>query len=449
MLELKEKFSIKPISVRKLADIPNFVKTTGAKAINRLEVGDNILVGEYVYFGGTEFKAVANKPCSIEEFQIGATANETSSNLATAIIKSDNGELKKYTVSVSGATIEICQLVSSPRPIPIQGSINIPNIIPAVGAQGGLNLSGIYDTEDFIDSARVEFSLTDIVESANGDNAAKQLASLFGNAEAIRSEGHDRDRAALFKAVIVEKIFRGAIFYPYDGNMNNRVLEMSHPPTGEYFIIETSSTYDSNRNGDIDCTENAKTIATRLNSLFELSIFCQTRVLNINTDKSDICNSAGTKIASLNGVSVSLTSTSFKNKVLVDFKIANAEGGIKFTALIESPSGTQKFTNTIIGADLGNLVQGYKLDLIDAASLDVLSINLGEMGLRCVGSNEDNHDAIQEAFMEAFNGSYSKNIKGVPDEGDKVADTEENQQEIAIIGDDSKEGGDNVIFDYS
>lgn len=398
------KFDTKAVSVKTLANGGTFA-AAGTKAKNTLTVGANTALNDVVQFGGVQFKAVSNDPSKEGEFKLGSTVQETARNLATAILSSSDEGLKNYSVTVddANAAVVVEQLAADVKPIPLQGNANITNVVTQAGTQGGLNLAGIKDIEGFINSPTANFSVIGQELSAGGTNAAKTLASQFNNAEAIAANGADGDAAAAFKVTIDGKEFTGAMFYANGGTMNGRLLTMTHAPTGESFSIQTDGAFAGGVAGDLDTANNAENMATAMTTLFAQSRLNQTQFLAVDTDRGDIFNAEGAKVASMNGLSVSMTSTSFLNKKFTDFKIEDAGGGnVKFTAFVSGSNGNQEFTATrTAGAQIAEMVQGFKLDLTDASTGDVLSINLGEGGLTKV-SEVKNHFAIQEAYKNSL-----------------------------------------------
>lgn len=397
---VQAKFTTKSVSVKNLNNGTNF-KAAGTKGVNTLTVGANTAAGEIIYFGGKQFKAVTTDPSNENEFKLGTTIEETARNLGSVLVNSSDEGLKDYTIDVSGATVVVTQIAATSQNIPLQGSANITNVITTAGTQGGINLAGIRDIEGFINSPTAHFSVLAQAQSANGDNAAKIIASQFGNVQAIAAASADGDSAAAFKVTIDGKEFTGAMFYANGGDMNDRVLTMTHAATGEQFTLETYAVYGGT--GNLDTPANAANIASEMTNLFAQSRFNQTRTLKVNLDRGNIFDAEGSKIASMNGVSVKMTSTSFLNKKFTDFKVEDAGGGnVKLTAFVDGPDGKQEFTVTrTAGAEIAAMVHGFKLDLTDANTGDVISINLGESGLTAL-SEVKNHSFIAKAFKDSF-----------------------------------------------
>lgn len=405
---VKALFNTSAVSVKNdLAGGTNF-KAKGVTAINTLTVA-NPQAGEVLQFGGAQFKLVSNDPSAPGEFKLGSTNQETARNLATAILNSKDEGLKGYSITVddANAAVTVEQIAADSEAIPLQGSTNIGLAVTRQGTQGGLNLGGIRNIEGFINSPTANFSVISQVESgANGAaaNAASQLGKQYANIQAtgVFDGATDAagDRAAAFAVTIDGKKFTGAMFYANGGDMNDRVLTMTHKPTGEHFTIETHGAYAGG--GQLDSDANAKLLANEMTSLFAQSRLNQTKVLAVNTDGGHVFSDDGTKIASMKGVSVSMTSTSFLNKKFTDFKVEDSNGvDVKFTAYVTGSNGNQEFTTTVAQADIAKLVQGYQLNLTDDSTGDVLGINLGEEGLTSV-KHVKNHSAIQKAFKDAL-----------------------------------------------
>ena len=176
---------------------------------------------------------------------------------------------------------------------------------------------------------------------------------------------------------------------------------MRHADTNESFTL----TFDAAYAGAIDNSGNAALVATDIANFFSQSKFNQTRSIEINVDLGDIYDSAdGTVVASTKGLTASMTSTDFANKKFTDFKIEDAGGGdVKITAFVENSAGfKQEFTATrTAGAQIEAMVQGFKLDLTDATTGDVLSLNLGENGLTSLAQVKY-HKLVENSFKDAF-----------------------------------------------
>lgn len=392
-------FDTKAVSVKSRSSAAAKIAGAGTIGVNTLTVGA-AAAGELVRLGNQEFKAVSGAPAAEGEFKIGSTVQETARNLATAMLNSTNEQTKNYTFTVSGADVVISQITASATAIPVNGSANIANVVTTAGTADGIDLSNIRDVAEFINSPVANVQLVSQVTSAGGDNAAKILGTQFDNAAAIAANSADGDAAAIYKVTIGGKEFTGAMFEANGGNLNNAVMVMSHADTNESFTL----TFDAAYAGNVTAG-NAGAVATDIANFLSESRFNQTRSIELNVDHGDIYDPAdGTVVASTNGLTASLTSTDFANKKFTDFKIEDAgAGNVKITAFVENPAGLkQEFTVTrTAGAQIDAMVQGFKLDLTDAITGDVLSLNLGEEGLTSLAQVKY-HKLVEDAFKDSL-----------------------------------------------
>lgn len=388
-------FSTKAVGIQRLSSAGNLA-ARGTAGVNTLTVGV-VTAGEVLRVGDRDFTAVSGKPQNEGEFTIGSTAAETARNIATALVNSSSEELKKYTINLpTDTTVTLTQIASTDKNLRIQGSTHITNAVTAAGTKGGIDLSGIKDIAGFIGSPITNIRVLSQVVSVGTE--AKGLASQFNNAAAIAAVSAGGDEAATYEMNIGGKVFTGALFRANAGNLHGAELKMTHASTEESFTLTFGAAYA----GILTTEDDAKDVATAIKEFFEESRFTQTRQLEINTEQGDIVNN-GNLIGSTEGLVATLTSTDFDSKKFTGVEIKQVTGtGVKISVFVEGPSGAkQNFTYTAPTADITNLVQGYKLDLTDALTGDVLSLNLGKEGLTAL-ANVENYKPIEEALNAAL-----------------------------------------------
>ena len=299
---------------------------------------------------------------------------------------------------------------------------------PSEGAVVTIDFSGIEkNMDDFIGTlSKAEFSY---VRQCTGCQA-KAMAIDEGNGNVISDNPvHVGDNVAVYRLAHNETIFQGAIFIPYGGYLNQ--LKMIDQETGEYFIINFSGDYL----GSISAYQYDCEVADDLNVLWRSAVFQQTnfqQTKTLNSDYQEDIFFGETVVGSTKGMAISLTSRDFKDLEFMDFSIIPSkiyEGGVKFTANISDIKISQiidslllfpkELTRIIVNyiADPYNLdytaehirkyIQGYRLDLIQEETGNILSINIGQRGLKSL-INTKNFEVIQEAFKKAFVFEQSK-----------------------------------------
>lgn len=403
-------FDYKAPSVKSITGA-NFLGV-GTKEIRRIAVGAGIAADNTITLNGVTFKAVSGAPANETEFKIGVSTSETALNLAKAIQESTDENLKGYEINgdFANARVDITQMSSSGL-TDVQLSSNNANLVASIvtaGVNGGLDYSRMNSFEKMIGQVTAKFEFLEDATStgANGtNNEAGLLAAKYK--DPITPVASANARAAAYKATFtgIDDEFTGVIYAANGGNLpanvNGSHLTMVSQKTGEAFTINMAA---ANTTINIVDAANATTGTTALETLFQQTTLYQTRWLDINKDVGKVYNASGSAIADMSNISATLKSTSFDNKQFTDFEIKNVtgSGNVIFTAKIKDSGGNiQEYTNTIAAAALNTLTEGFKLDLTDAETSEVLSINLGSLGLSSL-TDDTNIPAIDKAFKAVF-----------------------------------------------
>lgn len=380
-----------------------FLDNTAAAGFNTITMAA-VQVGDSLTIGDVTFKAIAagTKPANEDEFAITSTNEETASNLAAAIQKHSSESLQGYTTNVPTGnldTVVVTQIAKSATPINIISASGRMNAVyTTVSAAVGIDLGGIRDNTGFVGSVKPVF--TRIAHDAT-QAGAFALARQYKNELAwATAADHANNRAAAYSTVIGGRTFTGALFYT-DGaaDLNSKQLKMTCDATNESFIVTTAAGFQATV-ANLNTPGDADNVIAPLNALFAGTTFDETKTLKVNTDKGDIYVD-GTAVASTKGATIKLEATDFEGLKFKDFKIeldpAHANR-FKFTAIIEGKDPKNPQTYTVDNIDRATLVQGFKLNLTDATSGNVLSINLGEKGLTSLLPS--NMNAVASAYKE-------------------------------------------------
>ena len=396
-----------------------------------VKVGDEVIIGSVLFTGVERF----SETDSVEgQFKIGDTEEQTASNLTTAILTHPSKALQQYKFSVlsgvpsanSSNMIIVTQKSASTKGIslitPQGSSISIINKI--AGISGAIDVTGIKNMDDFIGAmSKAEFSC---VGQCTGCQA-KGMAIDEDNGNVISCYPfHAGDSVAVYRLAHNKTIFQGALFQVFGGGLYGAQLKMTDRETDQYFIINFSKDYS----GRISSYRDSVSVSGDLNDLWQSAIFQQTRTLDIDYQEDIFFGE--TVVGSTKGIVASLTSTDFTNLEFTDFSIMPSkvnEGGVKFTATISDIKISQIIDSLLLFpkeliriivnyiADPYNLddtaesihkyIQGYRLDLIQEETGNILSINIGQRGLKSL-INTKNFEVIQEAFKQAFVYEQSK-----------------------------------------
>jgi hypothetical protein len=378
-----------------------FLDNTGAAGFNNIKISKTITAGDNVTIGGVTFKAIAagSKPANENEFSLASTRNEIASNLATAIQKHSSESLQGYTTAANAINVVVTQVAKSATPINVTSSANIKSTYTPAAGTTGIDLGGIRDTTGFVGAVKPVFTR---IEFGGANGAGYNLARKYKNELALATAAsHANNRAAAYSTVIGGRTFTGALFYTHGAaNLNSKQLKMTCDATNESFIVTTGATFN-NTVANLNNAAAADNVIAPLNNLFAGTTFNETKTLKINTNKGDIIDDTGTAVASTKGTVVKLQAADFNQLSFKDFKIEQATGnGFKFTAVIEGKDPKNPQTYTVDNIDQSTLVQGFKLDLIDSTSGNVLSINLGERGLTSL--KPTNMNAIASAYKDTM-----------------------------------------------
>lgn len=390
-------------SLKSLANISTdsgnaaFSTEIGNPAVTTLAINSKIKVGENIDFAGHKFTVVSGNPKTYSQVKLAYTTQETARNLATSILNSTGAALSSYDIDVNGADVIITQRNASANTIPIDTHAApwVTHCLTTFGTTCSFNLLGIKDIS--------EFSAPTTIFSFSGRTVgvfAKKEALKYSNPTASNSTAHAGDTTASYNVTIGDKIFNGAVYLPNGTDtVNGMAIRFIHADTGEWFETTFGPT-----NGNNLSNLQAPKIATYLTELFANTKFNQTQKLEINTELGDILSASGEPIASLKGMTASLTSTSgIANKKFTGFSFKVWDSNkIEISAKISTPQEEAIFNTTKTSdAQIAAMVQGSKLDLTDPNTGDVLTINLGEKGLSAL-RDSSNCEAISQAFNSAF-----------------------------------------------
>lgn len=396
-------FKNKSVSVKSLGTVLTggnaAFANAGTAGVTTLTIGAALAANEYIDFAGQRFTFVSGNPTKDSEIKLATTTNETAQNLATAILNSKSEALKDYSIDVNGADVIVTQLSASASVIPINATnaANITNTVTTAGTTGALDLSGINDITDFINTPTATFS---VVNRFSGLTSRAE-ALKYGNVAAQAATANAGDATAVYTVTIAGKVFNGSVFLPNGtATVNNLQANFVHADTGEKF----TATFGAANGNNLAAGANTTAIATHLTNLFANTRFNQTQMLKINTDVGDVFDSTGSRIGSTTGMTASLTSTNFQNKKFTDVAVKDAGGGnVTIEVKAKDVNGTeQTFSVTrTSGAQISAMVKGFKLDLTDSVSGDVLTLNLGEAGLTNLSSVK-NHATIEKMLKSAL-----------------------------------------------
>lgn len=259
---------------------------------------------------------------------------------------------------------------------------------------GAIDVSGIRNIEGFINSVTPTFTVTNYATTQVP--AALLYTQLTGSAPVGVGAG---DTTIAMTATMAGRSFQAVIFRANAANLNNTLVKFTEKSTGESFTVKAG-----NWNPNITYQPNAQAnVANAIQGLFAGAVFAQTRDLTINTDAGDIVV-GGASVGSVEGMTVSLNSTSFTDKKFESFVITAATnavpGSVKFTATI---SGINYVADNVAAA---NLVKGTALLLKQEGGNDLLTINIGEKGLTKL-RDVANYAPVSEAIKAALTSSGS------------------------------------------
>jgi hypothetical protein len=265
-----------------------------------------------------------------------------------------------------------------------------PLVSPYTAKAGSIDVSGITNIDDFIGTLKQPtFMVTNYDTSVNAKGAYTQLTGVTPAAAADPA-----DTVVVLSTTIAGKVFSAVVFKANGGNLTGIPIKFTNQESGQSFTVTPSA--------DIDISTEplaGTNLATPLTNLFTNASFAQTRDLTINTDGGDIVVE-GASVGSVEGMTVSLNSTSFADKKFEGFAVAPATtaGSVKLTATI---SGVQFEADNVVPA---SLVKGTAVTLTAQGGEDTLTINLGEKGLSTL-SDVRNYDAVSKAITAALTSS--------------------------------------------
>ena len=164
--------------------------------------------------------------------------------------------------------------------------------------------------------------------------------------------------------------------------------------------------------GDLNATTATAqaNLAVPIQNFINGTVFEQTKSLTINTDAGEIVNEDGGSIGSVEGMTVSLSSTNFTNKKFSTFVVDKASNNalvnhVKFTLAIDN--GDKTTTNFVLDdVPAESLVKGRALTLVSATTGDEITINIGEKGLVSL-NNTQNYAPVSKAITAALKSSGS------------------------------------------
>ena len=263
---------------------------------------------------------------------------------------------------------------------------------------GAIDVSGISKVEGFINSVTPTFTVTDY--ALTNAPAVALYTQLTGGGPVGAPAGNGGDATIAMTATMAGRSFQAVIFKPNGNFAAGTLIKFTEKSTGESFTVKAGAAWGP----DVTTKVNAQTnVANAITTLFTNAVFAQTRDLTINTDAGDIVV-GGASVGSVEGMTVSLNSTSFTDKKFESFVITAATnavpGSVKFTATI---SGINYVADNVAAA---NLVKGTALLLKQADGNDLLTINIGEKGLTKL-RDVANYAPISEAIKAALTSSGS------------------------------------------
>jgi flagellin-like hook-associated protein FlgL len=374
--------------------------TIGTAAGNtNVVANDSITVGTSIF---TFLAAGVAAPAGQIAVAIGATAAASAQNLAAAIENASSAgdlALKHYEVTISGAPNNVVTITNVSKganaPTPLVTVANTPANFLVANNAGNANQIDLRltNSNSFIGTITPNFQAINQVASAGGNNQANVF--MLNNGGAAFGAPANGDLAAEYSCTIGGETYKGVmgVANAGAGNTNGAVLTMKSTTTNSQFTL----TLDAGSATAISSLANANLIATQINTWFAGVTFSQTQYLQIDTSAGSI-TSGGSTIGSTTGLVASLNTTDFSNLTFDDFSIDTtglAAGNVNFTAKI---AGKNFLAQNVA---LTTLVQGFGLNLTEAVSGDVLTLNLGTGGLTAMTSPSA-MSAVVQAYKNAL-----------------------------------------------
>jgi len=368
---------------------------------------------DFVTIAGVQFtfRATGAPPYGPQDVDQGANENESATNLVAKIVAHpvtadliargllDVTENAGGVVTIQSAGGNPMIGLASNFATPADGvTAQIPGSTAFTARTGAIDVSGISKVEGFINSVTPTFTVTD--HAIGNANAVALYTQLTGGGPVGAPGPNGGDATIAMTATIAGRSFQTVIFKPNGQFAAGTLIKFTEKSTGESFTVKAGAAWTP----DVTTKVNAQTnVANAITTLFTNAVFAQTRDLTINTDAGDIVV-GGASVGSVEGMTVSLNSTSFTDKKFESFVITAATnalpGSVKFTATI---SGINYVADNVAAA---NLVKGTALLLKQEGGNDLLTINIGEKGLTKL-RDVANYAPISEAIKAALTSSGS------------------------------------------
>jgi len=391
------------------------------------------VVGDRVTIDGIPFTYVAGAGAAgingAGQPQVGASAAHSATSLKQAI---DNNPVLKAKYDVvddagGGLTITAKPGLGFVPAISIPVSGTEPNLrltttaavptdlVPSTFdlVEGGIDVTGIRNVDGFINGVKSVVTVTRVDESVTA-RATYQAATR--NAFADGGAANANDIAVVLQTTIDGKVFTGAAFRSNAAiggtGLAGQTIVFTDAATLESFSVKIANVNYLAVAGDLNATTATAqaNLAVPIQNFINGTVFEQTKSLTINTDAGEIVNEDGGSIGSVEGMTVSLSSTNFTNKKFSTFVVDKASNNalvnhVKFTLAIDN--GDKTTTNFVLdNVPAESLVKGRALTLVSATTGDEITINIGEKGLVSL-NNTQNYAPVSKAITAALKSSGS------------------------------------------
>jgi len=279
--------------------------------------------------------------------------------------------------------------------------------------EGGIDVTGIRNVDGFINGVK---SVVTVTRVDVGITARATYQAATRNAFADGVAANAGDIAVVLQTTIDGKVFTGAAFRSNAAigaaGLAGQTIVFTDAATLESFSIKIAPFNYLGAPADFDATTATAqaNLAVPIQNFINGTVFEQTKSLTINTDAGEIVNEDGGSIGSVEGMTVSLSSTNFTNKKFSTFVVDKASNNalvnhVKFTLAIDN--GDKTTTNFVLdNVPAESLVKGRALTLVSATTGDEITINIGEKGLVSL-NNTQNYAPVSKAITAALKSSGS------------------------------------------